>query len=290
MKILTIGDKTFNINQKTILMGILNITPDSFSDGGKFFSKEKAIKQAISLEKQGADIIDIGGESTRPGSNKISEKEEINRIIPVIEEIIKKINIPISVDTYKSKVAKKAIDIGVSMINDITALRGDKTLVNIIRDYDIPICLMHMKGQPKNMQINPNYENITNEIYTFLKQRTEYAIKNKIKKNKIIIDPGLGFGKRTGHGIEDHCEILRNLKKLKLLNYPIMIGASRKTFIGNISGYNKKLPINQRLEGSLAAACIAAINGANIIRAHDIKETRRCLNIVDYVIKNKKNN
>jgi len=285
MNNITIGKNTFNLNQNTILMGILNITPDSFSDGGKFYSKEKAIKQAILMEKQGADIIDIGGESTRPGAKKISVNEEIDRIIPIIEEIIEKINIPISVDTYKSKVAKKAIDIGVSMINDITALRGDKSLIKIIRDYDIAICLMHMKGTPKNMQINPKYEDIIKEIYAFLKDRTDFALKNKIKKDKIIIDPGIGFGKRTGKGTEDNCEILRNLEKLKKLNFPIMIGASRKTFIGNISGYKKFLPINQRIEGSLAAACIAVMNGANIIRAHDIKETRRCLNLVDFIIK-----
>jgi dihydropteroate synthase len=284
MNKITIGNNTFNLKQNTILMGILNITPDSFSDGGKFYSKEKAIKQAILMEKQGADIIDIGGESTRPGAKKISVNEEINRIIPIIEEIIEKINIPISVDTYKSKVAKKAIDIGISMINDVTALRGDKSLIKIIRDYDIPICLMHMKGQPKNMQTNPKYENIIKEIYTFLRKRADFALKNKIKKEKIIIDPGIGFGKRTGKGVEDNCEILRNLKKLKKLNFPIMIGASRKTFIGNISGYKKFLPVNQRIEGSLAAACVAVMNGANIIRAHDVKETRRCLNIVDCII------
>lgn len=288
MNNINIGEKTFNIKQKTILMGILNVTPDSFSDGGKFFSIEKAVEQAILMEKQGADIIDIGGESTRPGANKISPEEEINRIIPIIDEILEKTNIPISVDTYKSKVAKKAIDTGVSMINDITALKGDNSLVKIISEYEIPICLMHMKGQPNNMQKNPVYSNIINEIYLFLKERAEFSIKNKIKKGKIIIDPGIGFGKRTGQGIEDNCEILRNLKKLKELNFPIMIGASRKTFIGNICGFNKNLMINQRLEGSLAAACIAVLNGADIIRAHDIKETRRCLNLIDCVIKNKK--
>ena len=174
------------------------------------------------------------------------------------------------------------------MINDITALRGDKSLVKIISEYETTICLMHMKGQPKNMQKNPVYSDIIKEIYTFLKDRTEFAIKNKIKKEKMIIDPGIGFGKRTGQGIEDNCEILRNLKKLKELNFPIMIGASRKTFIGNISGYNENLKINQRLEGSLAAACIAVLNGADIIRAHDIKETRRCLNLIDCVVRNKK--
>jgi len=288
MNKLKIGDKTFDLKNKTVLMGILNVTPDSFSDGGKFYNFDKAIKHALLMEKNGADIIDIGGESTRPGSEKISENEEINRVIPIIEELVKKIKIPISIDTYKSKVAKKSIDVGASMINDITALRGDKKLVTIISEYEIPICLMHMKGTPKNMQKNPYYKNIIREIFLFLKKRTEFALKNKIKKEKIIIDPGIGFGKRTGQGIEDNCEILNKIDYLKSLKFPIMVGVSRKNFIGNVCGNNIKLKINERLEGSLAAASIAVLNGANIIRAHDIEETRRCLNLIDCVIRNKK--
>lgn len=285
MNNLNIGDKTFDLKHKTILMGILNVTPDSFYDGGKYFSPDKAIKHALVMEKQGADIIDIGGESTRPGAKKISAKEEINRIVPTIEELVKKINIPISVDTYKSKVAKKTIDAGASMINDISALRGDKSLVKIVSEYEIPICLMHMKGNPGNMQNNPFYKDLIKEIVIFLKERTEFAVLNNIKKEKIIIDPGIGFGKRTGRGIEDNCEILRKLDKLKLLKFPIMVGASRKTFIGNVCGDDKSPIIKERLEGSLAAACIAVMNGANIIRTHDVKETRSCLNLIDCVIR-----
>ena len=285
MNNLNIGDKTFDLKHRTILMGILNVTPDSFYDGGKYFSPDKAIKHALMMEKQGADIIDIGGESTRPGAKKISAKEEINRIVPTIEELVKKINIPISVDTYKSKVAKKTIDAGASMINDISALRGDKSLVKIVSEYEIPICLMHMKGNPGNMQNNPFYKDLIKEIVIFLKERTEFAVLNNIKKEKIIIDPGIGFGKRTGRGIEDNCEILRKLDKLKLLKFPIMVGASRKTFIGNVCGDDKSPIIKERLEGSLAAACIAVMNGANIIRTHDVKETRSCLNLIDCVIR-----
>ena len=285
MNNLNIGDKTFDLKHKTILMGILNVTPDSFYDGGKYFSPDKAIKHALVMEKQGADIIDIGGESTRPGAKKISAKEEINRIVPTIEELVKKINIPISVDTYKSKVAKKTIDAGASMINDISALRGDKSLVKIVSEYEIPICLMHMKGNPGNMQINPFYKDLIKEIVIFLKERTEFAVLNNIKKEKIIIDPGIGFGKRTGRGIEDNCEILRKLDKLKLLKFPIMVGASRKTFIENAYGDDKSPIIKERLEGSLAAACIAVMNGANIIRTHDVKETHSCLNLIDCVIR-----
>jgi dihydropteroate synthase len=285
MNNLKFGDINYNLNDKTLLMGILNVTPDSFSDGGKYNSFEGAIKRALYIEKQGADIIDVGGESTRPGAKKISLDEELDRVIPIIEELSIKINIPISIDTYKSQVAKKAIDAGASMINDISALRGDKNLIKIAYEFDTIICLMHMKGDPSSMQNNPFYDDVIIEVFQFLKERTEYAIKNKIKKEKIIIDPGIGFGKRTGGKIEDNCVILKNLSKLKLLEFPILVGASRKKFIGNICRDEKILDINERLEGSLAAACIAAYNGANIIRAHDIIETRRCLNLIDCIKK-----
>ena len=164
MSVLKIGDKDFELGKQTIIMGISNVTPDSFSDGGKFFSFEDAVKHAIRMEKEGADIIDVGGESTRPGAKAISLDEEINRVIPVVEELVKKIKIPVSVDTYKSEIAKKTLDLGVNMVNDISALRGDKNLANVIADYDVPICLMHMKGEPRNMQINPVYDDVVEEI------------------------------------------------------------------------------------------------------------------------------
>lgn len=286
MSALKIGNKYFELGKKTIIMGILNVTPDSFSDGGKFFSINDAVKQAIKMEKEGADIIDIGGESTRPGAASISIDEEINRVVPVIEELFDKISIPLSIDTYKSNVAEKALDLGVSMVNDITALQGDKKLVNIVARYDVPICLMHMKGKPRNMQKNPVYDDVVKEIYNFFKERVEYAMFHKVRRENIIIDPGLGFGKRTGNGVEDNCEIINRLFELKGLGFPIMIGASRKTFIGNLCGKNEPLPVTDRLEGSLAAACIAIVNGADIVRVHDVKETRRCVDLVDSIIRN----
>ena len=285
MSLLKIGDKNFELGKKTIIMGILNITPDSFSDGGEFYSFEDAVKHAILMEKEGADIIDIGGESTRPGANTVSLDEEHNRVIPVVEELVKKIKIPISVDTYKSKIAKMALDVGAAMVNDVTALRGDENLAKIVADFNVPICLMHMKGMPKNMQVNPTYDDVLNEIHDFLKKRTKYALSCGIKKENVIIDPGIGFGKRTGKGIEDNCEIISRLSELKSLGFPIMIGASRKTFIGNICGKTNPLPVNERLEGSLASAGIAACNGADIVRVHDVKESRRFFNIVDYFIR-----
>lgn len=285
MKFLRVGNKNFEIGKQTIIMGTLNVTPDSFSDGGKYFSIKSAVNHAIAMEKEGADIIDIGGESTRPGAKPILLDEEINRVIPVLEELVKKIKIPISIDTSKSKIAKKTLEIGANMINDITALQGDKLLASVVAEYDVPICLMHMKGSPWNMQKNPVYDDIVKEITSFLKKRADYAILCDIKKKNIILDPGLGFGKRTGKGIEDNCVILSRLPELKSLGYPILIGASRKTFIGNICDAKKPLPVTERLEGSLAAACIGVVNGADIIRVHDVKETRRCIDIVDCIIR-----
>jgi len=285
MRKLVVGNKEFILGEKTIIMGVLNVTPDSFSDGGKYYQMDDAIDRAIELERQGADIIDIGGESTRPGAKPITVDEEINRVIPVVSELVKILNVPISVDTYKSKVAKKALNLGASMINDITGLTADKKLANVVADFDVPICLMHMKGKPYFMQKNPVYEDLIKEISDFFVKKTKYAESQGIDKENIIIDPGIGFGKRTGNGIEDNCTIIKHLNEFKKLSYPILIGASRKTFIGNISGYKKPLDPEDRLEGSLGAASISVINGADILRVHDVKETRRCIDIVDCIIR-----
>lgn len=285
MNVLKVGCKKFELGKRTIIMGILNVTPDSFSDGGEHFSVDDAVKHAFSMEKNGADIIDIGGESTRPGATSISVKEEMDRIIPVIEQLIGEISVPISIDTYKSEIAKNALDLGVDMINDISALQADKNLAGIVADYQVPICLMHMKGNPKSMQINPVYNDVLKEIYEFLKKRAEFALFCNIKRENIIVDPGIGFGKRTGGEIEDNCEILRRLYELKDLGFPIMVGASRKKFIANVCGNDYPLPVSGRLEGSLAAACLAVANGADIVRVHDVKETRRCVNLVDCIIR-----
>ena len=285
MSMLKIGKKTFDLDKRTLIMGILNVTPDSFSDGGKHFSTDDAVKHAVLMEKEGADIIDIGGESTRPSAKTISLDEEMNRTIPVIEQLIEEISIPVSIDTYKSDVARRALDLGVGMVNDISALKADRNLASVVAEYKVPICLMHMKGNPRNMQINPTYDDVVKEIHDFLKERAEFALFCDIKKEKIIIDPGIGFGKRTGKGVEDNCEILRRLSEFKNLGFPVMVGASRKKFIGNVCGGDDPLPVSDRLEGSLAAACLAVINGANIVRVHDVKETRRCVDLVDCIIR-----
>jgi len=275
-----IGNKLFEFGKKTYVMGILNVTPDSFYDGGKYFSLEKAIKRAKEMEKEGADIIDIGGESTRPFSQPLDEGEEMKRVLPVIEELKNEIKIPISIDTYKPRVAEKAIEKGANMINDIMAMR--KGMDKIVKEYDIPICIMHMKGSPKTMQINPFYEDVVEEIFYFLKERIEFARRMKIDE-KIIIDPGIGFGKRTGKGIEDNCEIISRLYELKALGKPILIGISRKSFIGNILN----VEVEERLEGSLGAEAIAIANGADIIRCHDVIATKRMARIVDEIVRNK---
>ena len=280
---LKIRKQNFNLDQKTLLMGILNVTPDSFSDGGRFFSVEKAVEHAIQMQREGADIIDIGGESTRPGAEPTTIQQEIDRVLPVVEELVKKLNIPVSVDTYKSEIASKVLDAGANMINDITALQGDKKMVNIISRYNVPVVLMHMKGNPRDMQKNPVYDDIIREITKFLKERAEYALFNDVKKENIIIDPGLGFGKRTGRGVEDNCEILRRLNEFKKLGYPLMVGESRKTFIGNVCGEKQPLIVSERLGGSLAAAVIAVLNGADILRVHDVKETKRVVDLVNCI-------
>ncbi len=283
MRLLKIGYKKFDLDEKTLVMGILNVTPDSFSDGGLYYSIDKAVEHAKEMQKNGADIIDIGGESSRPGSKPVSIEEELHRVIPVIEQLIGEISIPLSIDTYKSRVAEEAIKLGVSMVNDITALRGDRNMVSIVREYDTTLCIMHMKGTPTTMQRNPYYKDVMGEITSFLEERSRYAIEQGIPRDNIIVDPGIGFGKRTGDGIEDNCTIIRELSRLKKLGFPILVGASRKTFIGNICGDDRPLTVDDRLEGSLAAACIAAMNGADIIRVHDVRETKRALKLVDCI-------
>ena len=284
MTLLKIGNHMLDSSKKTLIMGILNVTPDSFSDGGQFNSIDAAVDHAKQLVKDGADIIDVGGESTRPGAKSVTAKDELQRVLPVIEKLNESIDVPLSIDTYKSRVAEKAIDAGALLVNDITALQGDARLVNVIADYDVHVCLMHMKGNPRTMQLNPEYNDLIHEIRLFLKERADYAQFHDIKKDHILFDPGIGFGKRTGRGIEDNCDILHHLFELKKEGYPVLIGASRKTFIGNISGGKEVLSVEERLEGSLAASCIAAYNGADMVRVHDVAETRKAVDVIDCIL------
>jgi len=257
---------------KTLVMGILNVTPDSFSDGKLFFSQNKAIEHARQMVNGGADIIDIGGESSRPGSERVSEEEELRRVAPIIKKLSKDINVPISIDTYKPKVAEECIKLGANIINDINGLRNPG-MINIAAKYKVPVIIMHMKGNPKTMQKNPIYEDVAKEIKEFLRQQIKKAKKAGVKD--IIIDPGIGFGKTTEHNLK----ILKNLSEFKELKCPILMGPSRKSFIGNITG----LPADQRLEGTIAAISIAIMNGANIVRVHDVKECKRAAMVADAI-------
>ena len=272
-----IGKKLFDLSQRTFVIGILNITPDSFYDGGKFSNLDEAVKRGIPMACEGADIIDIGGESTRPGSEPIGLEEELSRVIPVIERLSKEIEVPLSIDTYKSFVAKKALDSGASMINDISALRFDPEMKKIAAEYKVPIVLMHIKGTPKNMQDDPYYDDVMKEISSYLKESITIAKDAGIEEDKIIIDPGIGFGKR----LEDNLDILKNLSILKTLEKPILVGPSRKSFIGKVLD----LPPEERLEGSLGALAVAIFNGANLVRVHDVKESLRVARLVDAIRK-----
>ena len=268
--------KKLDLSTRTHIMGALNVTPDSFSDGGKFFKLEDAVKQGMKMAEEGADIIDVGGESTRPGSDPVTVEEELSRVIPVISSLSKKIDVLISIDTYKAEVAKRALDTGAQMINDISALRFDPEMKKIASEYKVPINLMHIKGTPKNMQKDPSYEDVILEITEYLKQSIEIAGDAGIDAEKIIIDPGIGFGKR----LEDNLNILKNLKKFSILGCPILIGCSRKSFIGKILD----VPVEQRLEGSLAALAVAVMNGANVVRVHDVKESKRIARMMDAIL------
>ena len=257
--------------KKPLIMGILNVTPDSFYDGGRYFEIEKAIERGKEMERYGADIIDVGGESSRPGSQPVSEKEEIERVLPVIKGLLNEVKIPISIDTYKSKVAEKALEEGASIVNDISALRFDERMVDVVREYKAGVVLMHMKGKPSDMQKNPYYEDTVGEIYDFLKRRIEFCEENGIERQQIVIDPGIGFGKR----LIDNLLILKNLSQFLSLGRPILIGTSRKSFIG----FLLNLPAEERLEGTIASVIISYLKGVSIFRVHDVKEIKRALEV-----------
>jgi dihydropteroate synthase len=269
---------SFDFTQKTYVMGILNVTPDSFSDGGKFLEKSKAIKRAIQMVEDGADIIDIGGESTRPGSEPITIEEELQRTIPVITAVSKEIRQPVSIDTYKSEVAKRALDAGASLVNDISGLKFDPKMRNVIAHYEVPVILMHIKGTPNNMQQNPIYEALIPEILDYLRESVNIAESSGIPRDKILIDPGIGFGKT----FEQNLEIIHNLKIFSFLEKPICIGPSRKAFIGKIL---ETTSTDERLEGTAAAVSASILNGANIVRVHDVKEMVRVAKVADAIMR-----
>lgn len=267
------GNKIFDLGRRTHIMGILNVTPDSFSDGGIFLDSARAIAHGMEMAAEGADIIDIGAESTRPGAEPISEAEELRRLLPVVEGLAAKIDVPISIDTYKSGVASAALEAGAAMINDISGLRFDPRLKEVAAAHQVPVIIMHIKGEPRNMQQNPRYDDLIGEILQYLGESIQQALGAGIDRSKIIIDPGIGFGKR----LADNYEILRRLSEFKRLGCPLLVGPSRKSFIGNVLN----LPPDQRLEGTLVAVTAAILQGADIVRVHDVKQVRRACRIAD---------
>jgi dihydropteroate synthase len=256
------------------VMGILNVTPDSFSDGGAFNILENGLSQAALMLSEGADIIDIGGESTKPGAQAVSVQQELDRVIPVIEAVFKRFDTIVSIDTSKAQVMKEAINAGASLINDVRALQENGAL-DIAVKANVPVCLMHMQGQPRLMQQNPCYDDVVKDVMTFLQDRISVCRKAGIAENQIIVDPGFGFGK----SIEHNYQILANLERFHELNVPVMAGMSRKSMIGNLL----QRKIDQRLAGNIATATIAAQKGAQIIRVHDVKETIDAVKIVNII-------
>ncbi|MBW1803677.1 MAG: dihydropteroate synthase [Deltaproteobacteria bacterium] len=256
-------------------MGILNVTPDSFADGGLFYEREKAIAHGLAMARDGADIIDIGGESTRPYAKKVSLEEELDRVIPVIEALRRDIEIPICIDTFKAEVARQALLAGASMINDISALRFDEDMVAVCGDAGVPLIVMHMKGTPSDMQDNPTYDDLISDILGFLKDVLDRAVAGGIERDMIIVDPGLGFGKTLNHNLE----IIKELRQLRALDRPVLLGSSRKSFLGLL--LNKEPP--ERDTGTMATLTAGILNGAHIVRVHDVKKAVETAIVTDAV-------
>ena len=270
-----IGGKSFDFGKRTYIMGILNVTPDSFSDGGKYINFSDAVAHGKKMIEDGADIIDIGGESTRPGALKVTADEEIKRVIPVIKELSKIKGAVISIDTMKSKVAEAAIKAGALMLNDVSSLRCDKKMAKVAGRRNVPVVLMHMLGNPRTMQENPRYEDLISDIISCLQNSITLGIKGGVQKSRIIIDPGFGFGKTVEHNLE----ILRRLGELKVLGCPVMIGTSRKSTIGSILD----LPPDKRLMGTSATVTSAIASGADIVRVHDVAEISKVVKMSDAI-------
>lgn len=261
---------------KPRVMGIVNVTPDSFSDGGKFNTTDKAVAHALELVEQGADILDIGGESTRPGATPVPLDEELNRVIPVIKALVKA-GVPLSIDTYKPEVMRAAIDAGVDIVNDVCALQEPNAL-EIVAASQVGVCLMHMQGRPQTMQADPQYQDVVAEVTSFLAARLKATEQAGIARGRIVLDPGFGFGKRTEHNLT----LLNQLSSLQSLGLPLLIGLSRKSVLGQVVGSE----LDERIHASIAASVVSVMKGANIVRVHDVKPTVDALKIVSAVMKN----
>ena len=269
----------WSCREETGIMGIINVTPDSFSDGGKYANVEAAVMRAKQMVADGADIIDIGGESSRPGAEPISANEECRRVVPVVQALAEQFQIPISVDTYKAEVAYEALSAGACVINDITALHGDPNMCQILADAQAGVILMHMQGVPATMQKAPTYQNVVVEVHAWLTEVASQAVDRGIDSSRIMIDPGIGFGKTFDHNLE----ILHNLIQFRGIGYPLLVGVSRKKFIGQILD----LPVHQREEGTAATVAWSIINGANVVRVHDVAKMKQVAQVIDAICQTK---
>jgi len=272
-----IGDKIVDLSERGMIMGVLNVTPDSFSDGGEFFDSGAAIERGMEIAAEGADIIDIGGESTRPGAESVSVEEELKRVIPVIEKLFSKIDIPISIDTSKSEVAKAALDAGASIINDVTAGRNDEKMLPLAATRKAALVLMHMQGEPRTMQKNPEYSDVVREVADFFRQQYAWAIECGVDPMRLAFDPGIGFGKTLEHNLS----LLKNLKQLRVQDRPLVVGVSRKSFLGKLIGSNE---MADRVGPTLAMTSILRERGADVVRVHDVKENVTALRIAESVL------
>ncbi len=267
--------RSLTFGERTLIMGILNVTPDSFSDGGLYATTDIAVARAKEMVSEGADILDIGGESTRPGSEKVPLDEELRRVLPVIQQLVQEADVLVSIDTYKAEVAKRALEAGAHIVNDISGLNFDSQMARVVADSGAAVVLMHIQGTPQNMQLSPRYHALIPEIMSYLRNCIEHAEASGISPDKIIIDPGIGFGKTVEHNLE----VIRRLKEFHSLGKPILIGTSRKSFIGKILD----LPVEERIEGTAATVACSIINGADIIRVHDVKPMYRVVKMIDAI-------
>jgi dihydropteroate synthase len=274
----TYGAETVTAGPGPVVVGILNITPDSFSDGGDFLDPEAAAEHAATMLDEGAEILDVGGESTRPGSDPVSQEVEIGRVVPVLERILSvRPEAVISVDTYRACTATAALEAGASLINDVTALRGDPRMASVIQEAACPVILMHMQGEPKTMQKEPHYEDVVGEVRDFLAERAEYAVAAGIRPENVIVDPGIGFGKNLEHNLD----LLRNLDAIVDLGFHVVIGASRKSFIEKITGVQEA---RDRVSGTVATTVLAYERGATFFRVHDVRANREALAVAEAVL------
>jgi dihydropteroate synthase len=272
-----IGSRVVDLSHRGMIMGVLNVTPDSFSDGGEFFSADAAIERGVQIAAEGADIVDIGGESTRPGAEPVSTEEELRRVIPVIEKLRAKIDIVISIDTSKAEVARAALDAGAEIVNDVTSGRGDKQMLPLAATRNAALVLMHMQGEPRTMQKNPQYSDVVSEVADFFRQQYDRAIKCGVDPMRLAFDPGIGFGKTLEHNLT----LLKHLEQLRVHDRPLVVGVSRKSFLGKLAGSKE---MSDRVGPTIAMTSILRAGGADVLRVHDVKENVTALRITESVL------